>query len=95
MGNRYMGSGQSYQEGVILGQRYGFMTNDAFDRVATAAPKAVGPRPISIVSGGHMYDEADDGSGATGNPFSPTESPVIWIVGLLAVGLVWLHFVHF
>lgn len=95
-----VGLGQAYQEMITGGQRYGAMTQDAFDPVAAAPVRAVGPSPIPVVAGGvSLTASSSDGFGTSGmyggSVWDPRTSVTPWIIGGLIVGVLWLHIVHF
>lgn len=94
-----LGMGQAYQNGVAGGLRYGFMTQDAFDPIAAAPMRAVGPRPIPVVAGGVMLDSTsgDLGTGGMygGSPWSLKSSMLPYLLIGLVAGVLWLHYVHF
>lgn len=94
-----LGTGQAYQEGVTGGLRYGFMTNDAFNPIAAAPVRAVGPSPIPVVAGGvNLIASSNDGSTSGmfgGSPWNLSTSMLPWLLVGLVAGVLWLHFVHF
>jgi hypothetical protein len=53
---------------------------------ASMAPATFG------ATGTYPYPTA---TSATGNPFHPTQSPVLWVLGFLVASLLMLHYVHY
>ena len=94
-----LGVGEAYQGMVAAGQRYFTMTQDAFDPVAAAPLRAVGPRPIPVVAGGVALDAGTSDSNSQGymggSVFNLKSSMLPWLLGGLVLGVLWLHHVHF
>lgn len=91
-------SGLAYGSNIYQGQRFFSPTNDAWNPIAVGPVRSSVPAPIPTaapINSGPALTRYDTGT-AVGKGGLMGSGSIPWLViGALAVGVLWLHHVHF
>ena len=74
----------------MMGAFYPGIASVPFMRGSGQPPPTI---PLNYMSAGYTMSDANAAAAAS-NPWSPSQSPLLWAIGALVVGLLGLRYIH-